>query len=57
MVLVSDLLNDTTIYQDSNFSTIEYYHLELGSHHSIVANGILSESYLRFKKRDGIFNQ
>lgn len=57
MVLVSDLLNDTTIYQDSNFSTIEYYHLELGDHHSIVANGVLSESYLRFQMSDEIFNQ
>jgi hypothetical protein len=57
MVLITDLINGTTIYQDCELSTIEYYHLELGSHNSIVANGILSESFLRFQISDSIFNQ
>jgi len=46
MVLPKDLINGTTIYQDWSRTSVEYYHLELESHYAIVANGILSESYL-----------
>lgn len=49
MVLPESLVNGTTIYQDCNRIEIEYYHLELESHSAIVANGVLSESYLDFE--------
>lgn len=46
MILAKDLVNGTTIYQDSSIISVEYYHFELESHSSVIANGILSESFL-----------
>ena len=43
-----DIVNGTTIYQDSSIHNIEYYHFELPEHSSVIANGILTESYLDF---------
>lgn len=51
MVLAESLVNGTTIFQDCNRIEIEYYHLELESHSAIVANGVLSESYLDVDNR------
>lgn len=51
LVLATDLINGETIFQDRSFLEIDYYHLELKDHHSIVANGILSESYLDYNTR------
>jgi len=52
MVLAKDLINGETIFQDCEKFDIEYYHLELDSHSSLLANGILSESYLDFDTRN-----
>jgi len=51
MVLVSELINGETIFQDCSIQDVEYYHLELASHSSIVANGVLSETYLDLDTR------
>jgi len=47
-VLINDLINGSTIFQDETLETIEYYHFELESHSVVTANGILSETYLDF---------
>jgi hypothetical protein len=51
MICAKDLVNGTTIFQDSNRMSVEYYHLELKDHFAIIANGVLSESYLDFNTR------
>lgn len=52
MVLAKNLVNGTTIYQDKECETVEYYHLECYNHCAIYANGVLSESYLDLNNRD-----
>ena len=56
MVLASELINGETIFQDMSMISIEYYHLELETHYSVIANGVLSESYLIFDGH-GVFNK
>ena len=51
MVAANKLVNETTIVQDSECNNVEYYHIELESHSAIIANGILSESYLDLNNR------
>ena len=46
MICARDLVNGNTIYQDINNHDIEYYHFELPEHSSVIANGVLTESYL-----------
>lgn len=46
MICARDLVNGTTIFQDININSIEYYHFELLEHSSVIANGVLTESYL-----------
>jgi len=48
MIHAKKLVNGKTIFQDFKKEEVEYYHLELESHSAIIANGILSESYLDF---------
>jgi len=55
MLIARDLVNGTTIFQDMERTSVEYYHLELAEHSSIFANGVLSESYLDINTRR-IFN-
>jgi hypothetical protein len=50
------IVNKKTIFQDNNRDSVDYYHLELRNHHAILANGILSESYLDMKNRNIFFN-
>jgi len=45
-VLAKKLVNNTTIYQDLECVSVEYYHLECENHSAIFANGVLTESYL-----------
>ena len=40
------LVNGVTITQQKTFELIEYYHIDLGEHHCILAEGTWSESYL-----------
>ena len=56
MVVARDLINGETIFQDESFILVEYYHFELESHSSVIANGVLSETYLNFNTR-GIFEK
>jgi hypothetical protein len=51
MVLAKDLVNENTIYQDMECEDVEYYHLECENHSTIIANGVLSESYLNMDNR------
>ena len=51
MVLAKDLINEITIYQDSECEDVEYYHLECENHSTVIANGIVSESYLNMDNR------
>lgn len=52
MVLAKNMVNEKTIYQDEDCVNVEYYHLECENHSAIIANGILSESYLEINNRD-----
>ena len=44
------LVNDTTIYK-TKCDEVVYYHLECEKHSAIVANGVLSESYVDLDNR------
>lgn len=55
MVLAKNLVNETTIYQDTECDQVEYYHLECENHSAIIANNVLSESYLEFGNTRNIF--
>lgn len=39
------LVNKTTIYQDNTIDRITYYHIELATHNTLTANGIMAETY------------
>jgi hypothetical protein len=51
------LVNGFTIFQDFDREFVEYYHIELESHSVIVANGILSESYLDINNNRSLFDK
>ena len=51
VVRAKDLVNENTIFQDWSKNSLTYYHLELKNHSAIVANGVLSESYLDMNNR------
>ena len=51
MVEAFELLNDSTVFRDYSNDSVEYYHVELESHSAILANGVLSESYLDYENR------
>lgn len=51
MVLAKNMINGTSIYQDKEIKNVIYYHLELQYHSAVVANGVLSESYLAVNNR------
>jgi len=51
MVLAQNLVNNKTIYQDKECTDVEYYHLECENHSAIIANGVLSESYIESNNR------
>jgi hypothetical protein len=51
LVMAKNLVNGVTIFQDSDFDSVEYYHFELKNHSSVVANGVLSESFLDLDMR------
>ena len=56
MVQANNMVNGTTIYQDNECSNVEYYHIECETHSAILANGVLSESYLDMKKNRIVFD-
>lgn len=46
MTCIANLINGKTIYQDINFSSVDYYHIELDDHCVILANGLAAETLL-----------
>lgn len=46
MVQSINLINDTTIFQDTTLKEIEYFHFELDTHSVINAENVLSETFL-----------
>lgn len=51
MCIAKNIINGITIYQDNECDSVEYYHLECKKHSAIIANGVLSESYLHANNR------
>jgi len=49
MVRAKYLVNDDTIYKEAG--EIVYYHVECEEHSAIVANGVLSETYVDLDNR------
>lgn len=45
LIQAIQLVNNQTIYQDTTFNDVTYYHIKLGAHHIINADGVLTESY------------
>jgi hypothetical protein len=50
MVIASELINGTTIFQDVTCDDVVYYHLECEEHSAIIANGVLTETCLSTNK-------
>ncbi|EUK19428.1 Hint domain-containing protein [Commensalibacter papalotli (ex Servin-Garciduenas et al. 2014)] len=49
------LVNDNSIFYDTSFTQYDYYHIETENHSVIIADGVLTESYLDTGNRH-IFN-
>jgi hypothetical protein len=45
-----NLVNGTTIYQDTTFNSIDYFHIEVEDHSIVVADGLYAESFLDSNK-------
>jgi hypothetical protein len=50
------LVNGVTITQRQCSEQLEYYHIDLGEHHCILAEGVWSESYLECDNRESFVN-
>jgi hypothetical protein len=50
------LVNGTTIVQERMGGVIEYFHLDLGAHDCVMANGAWAESYFEDRNRDSFHN-
>jgi len=50
------LVNGVTIIQEQWSKEIEYYHIDLGEHHCILAEGAWSESYAECGNRGSFYN-
>ena len=46
LICARQLVNGTTIRQDTSLATVEYFHVELASHAILLAEGLPAESYL-----------
>jgi hypothetical protein len=46
------LVNNSTITQKLCNDVVTYYHIELESHEAIIANGLLSDSFLSHKEEE-----
>ena len=56
LVHAGALVNDATITQPDHIGTIAYYHLDLGPHDCVLANGTWAESYFEDRNRDMFHN-
>jgi len=50
------LVNGVTITQQKRTEEIEYFHIDLGDHHCILAEGSWAESYAECDNRDTFYN-
>ena len=50
------LVNGSTIVQERMGGVIEYFHLDLGTHDCVLANGAWAESYFEDRNRDAFHN-
>lgn len=57
MVSGKELCNGTNIFKDKTVKNIEYFHIELENHSVVLANGVLSESFLANEERKSIFKE
>jgi hypothetical protein len=55
MVLASEAVNGETIVQEDTFEIIEYYHFELDQHSVVLAEGVLSETFLELDNSKSSF--
>src|SRR4029077_9499561 len=46
LICARQLVNGTTIRQDRDSSAVHYYHVELGEHSILLAEGLPAESYI-----------
>ena len=46
LVCARQLVNGTTIYQEMDRASVEYFHIELNTHAIVLAEGLPAESYL-----------
>lgn len=51
------LVNGSSIHYDKSFSNYEYFHLETENHSIIMANGLLTESYLDTGNRNSFLQE
>jgi hypothetical protein len=51
LICARQLINGTTIRQETGQSSIEYFHVELGTHAILIAEGLPAESYLNTGNR------
>jgi hypothetical protein len=46
LVAIRQLVNGATIRQETNWASVEYFHVELDAHSILLAEGLATESYL-----------
>jgi hypothetical protein len=51
LIVARQLINGTTIYQEKNWTSVEYFHVALDSHAILLAEGLPAESYLNTGNR------
>jgi hypothetical protein len=49
--VAKNLLKEGAIFQDADIEEVVYYHIELESHEGVLANGVVTESYLDIGNR------
>lgn len=55
LIQARQLVNGTTVRQESDWTAVEYFHVELDRHAIMVAEGLPAESYLRSAIHTGFF--
>jgi hypothetical protein len=55
LICARQLINGTTIRQEKNWTSVEYFHIELDEHAILLAEGLPAESYLNTGNR-GFFS-
>ena len=50
LITAKNLRNGDTIYPYDECESVEYYHLQCEAHSAIYANGVLSETYIEWRK-------